>query len=68
MPKTEKRSAEFIAALERLREAESMIGSEATQMFMDEHPEHRLSWLSLTRSLLRQCGVKPENLSGRWKT
>jgi hypothetical protein len=66
--KSTKREPEFIAALERLREAESLIGSETTVMLMDNFPEHRLMWLRLTRSLLRQCGIEPENLAGRWHT
>jgi predicted Zn-dependent peptidase len=70
MPKKEeKRIAEFAAALERLREAESFVGSEMTQMFLDNmNPEHRLGWLRLVRSLLRQCNIPVENLSGRWHT
>jgi hypothetical protein len=69
MPKkVAKREVEFIAALERLREAESLIGTETTTMLMDNFPEHRLMWLRLTRALLRQCGIQPENLGGRWQT
>jgi predicted Zn-dependent peptidase len=67
--KEEKRTAEFAAALERLREAESLIGTETTHMFLDDvNPEHRLMWLRLVRSLLRQCNIPVENLSGRWRT
>ena len=55
--------------LNRLREAESLIGSPTTEMFMDQvAPEHRLEWLRSTREILTAHGVKPENLSGRWHT
>jgi hypothetical protein len=56
-------------ALERLRSAESMIGTPHTNMFMDAAaPEHRLRWLRETRALLKVNGVEPENLDGPWHT
>jgi hypothetical protein len=55
-------------ALQSTREAESLIGSPVTQMFMDSFPEHRLAWLREARKILRANGVKPENLDGPWHT
>ncbi len=56
-------------ALERLREAESFIGSEVTEMFMDEvQPSYRLDWLRSVRQILKDNGIEPENLSGKWHT
>jgi hypothetical protein len=54
--------------LEALREAESLLGTETTVMFLDAIPEHRLNWLRKVRALLSKNGIKPENLSGRWHT
>jgi hypothetical protein len=55
--------------LERLREAESFVGSPVTEMFMDNvNPEFRLVWLRSVRDLLKENGIEPENLSGRWRT
>ena len=55
--------------LEKLREAESIMGSPTTEMFMDRAaPEHRLNWLRSARKLLESNGVEPENLPGRWHT
>jgi hypothetical protein len=57
------------AVLNKLREAESLIGTETTKMFMDIiNPEHRLGWLRETRALLKQNSIEPENLSGEWHT
>jgi len=56
-------------ALERLREAESFVGSPVTEMFMDDvNPEYRQKWLASVRKILQTNGIKPENLSGRWHT
>lgn len=55
--------------LERLREAESLIGSPTTMMFIDKiDPEHRLQWLRSVRTLLTKHQIEPENLPGRWHT
>jgi hypothetical protein len=56
------------AALEKLREAESMIGSPVTEMFMDRFPEHRRQWLRSVRELLSKNKIEPENLDGPWHT
>lgn len=56
-------------ALALLMEVESMMGTETTTMFMDVvDPEQRLRWLRILRGFLRENGVEPENLSGRWHT
>jgi hypothetical protein len=59
--------AHLTEALERLREAESILGSPTTEMppFTDEG---RQRWLEQTRVLLAECGIEAENLSGRWHT
>jgi hypothetical protein len=58
-----------VEALERLREAESFVGSPVTVMFMDEvSPEHRKQWLDSVRRILVANGIEPENLEGRWHT
>lgn len=54
--------------LEALREAESMIGTETTEMVMDSFPEHRRAWLAKVRNLLAENGVEPENLSCTWRS
>ena len=53
--------------LERLREAESILGSEVTETPPFTR-EGRLRWLKQTRELLHQAGVEPENLMGEWRT
>lgn len=55
-------------ALQRLREAESLIGSPVTEMFMDSFPEHRRGWLKSVREVLTANNIEPENLAGRWHT
>jgi hypothetical protein len=56
-------------ALSLLREAESLIGTPTTEMFMDEvAPEHRRNWLKRIRKVLTANAIKPENLAGRWRT
>jgi len=56
-------------ALERLREAESFVGSPVTEMFMDDvNPEYRQKWLASVRKILQTNGIEPENLCGRWHT
>jgi len=56
-------------ALERLSEAESFIGSPSTEMFMDNlDGEPRKKWLASVRKILTANGIKPENLSGPWRT
>ena len=56
-------------ALERLREAESFVGSPVTRMFLDDvAPENRLRWLQGVREVLRANNVEVENLPGRWHT
>lgn len=56
-------------ALEILREAESIIGSEMTEMMFDDvNPQYRLDWLRKTRKFMNGNRVKPENLEGRWHT
>ncbi len=55
--------------LEKLLEAESIIGSPVTHMFLDDvNPEYRLTWLREVRNLLTRNKVEPENLKGRWRT
>lgn len=54
-------------ALERLREAESFIGSPATET-IPLFREARLTWLKSVRVILRNNNVEPENLSGPWHT
>lgn len=56
-------------ALERLREAESFIGSPVNDLFMDNmtgNPRQR--WLDSVRRILKANGIEPENLGGRWHT
>jgi hypothetical protein len=61
-----KRSRE---ALERLREAESFIGSPVNELFMDRlNPQHRRDWLKSVRAILTDNGIEPENLDGEWRT
>ena len=56
-------------ALERLREAESFVGSPVNDLFMDGltgNPRQR--WLDSVRRILLANGVEPENLPGVWHT
>jgi hypothetical protein len=56
-------------ALERLREAESFIGSPVNELFMDNLTDKpRQRWLDSVRQILRANGIEPENLGGRWQT
>lgn len=56
-------------ALERLREAESFIGSPVNHLFMDDlSPDHRKNWLRSVREILTANGIEPENLAGPWRT
>lgn len=60
---------ELDEALVWLLEAESIIGSPTTKMYMDEaDPEHRKNWLKAVRRLLTRNCIEPENLGGRWHT
>lgn len=56
-------------ALERLREAESFIGSPVNDLFFDDFDsDPRRRWLASVREILRANKIKPENLAGRWHT
>jgi hypothetical protein len=56
-------------ALERLREAESFVGTEMSELFGDEMaPSGRQKWLDSVRHILLANKVPIENLSGRWHT
>jgi hypothetical protein len=56
-------------ALERLREAESFIGSPINELFFDNlDGDPRREWLRSVRKILKASGIKPENLAGRWRT
>lgn len=62
------------ALLDRLSEAESMLGSQALEYaqpfvgFAGILEEGRRRWLIQTRELLKRCGRQPENLRGPWHT
>jgi hypothetical protein len=56
-------------ALERLREAESFIGSPINELFMDRMSNNpRQGWLNSVREILKANGIEPENLDGRWQS
>ena len=58
-------------ALERLREAESILGSEVCRTFLDTQQvgaESRQRWLDSVRIILKKNGIEPENLRGLWHT
>lgn len=56
-------------ALERLREAESFIGSPVNDLFGDDFShDPRGTWLRSVREILVANGIEPENLAGRWHT
>jgi hypothetical protein len=58
-----------VEALERLREAESFIGSQTTRLFLDDaNPRFRLGWLRSVRAILKANDIEPENLEGLWHT
>ena len=53
-------------ALERLREAESFLGSPVNELFLDKNWRQR--WLDSVRHILKVNGIEPENLDGPWHT
>lgn len=56
-------------ALERLREAESFIGSPVNHLFSDGlDSRYRKDWLKSVREILTANNIEPENLEGRWHT
>lgn len=56
-------------ALERLREAESFIGSPINELFSDNlYGNPRQQWLDSVRAILIVNKVEPENLDGKWDT
>ena len=56
-------------ALERLREAESFVGSPVNELFGDNFVDNpRQKWLDSVRRILLENGIKPENLRCRWRT
>lgn len=59
--------SELREAVERLREAESMLGNSFTPSPAHLFARRRL-WLNRTRDLLTRFQIKPENTRGPWHT
>ena len=57
----------YAECLERLREAESILGTSVTKTPPFTR-EGRLRWLRSTRRLLVEAGIEVENLFGEWST
>lgn len=55
-------------ALERLREAESFIGSPVELLMDNLSFNPRQAWLNSVREILKANKIEPENLEGRWHT
>jgi len=73
VPRCDKQEPDYPTnVVECLAQAESFIGTETTHMFMDDvtvgSEQHRLDWLRKVRTILKDNGIQPENLSGRWHT